>query len=339
MCRQLLCIVLVGVGLLFSPPAFAAESPADKPSAEKPSAAELVQGVIDAENKVQDVRSLYLRFEGKWTRTPEAIALARAELQKQSPEREIDEKRNSNLWPEMTEELELAFDKNRVRHFAHWHKAHRGLQVFDGKQTVSHTHYFTNGQEQYVLSAEPNDMLQELFLSLSWLRVGAPGFWFSHRNIGRADRERINGYPEDFVLVGQEVVRDRLCHVLKNRQAHRRLYVGVDDRRLHQLTFYSYPQTVDTAKPYAKAAGRTFSNPGERAQWFKGLSPAEKFAFHERFGWEMFPLMRPSAIHFLEDYREVAAGLWMPATQGYSILNYEDGKPEVSRASPRRSPG
>jgi len=58
---------------------------------EQPSASQLVQGVIDAENRIRDVQSLYLRFEGVWTRTPESIADERASLQRQFSGEEIED--------------------------------------------------------------------------------------------------------------------------------------------------------------------------------------------------------------------------------------------------------
>ncbi len=41
-----------------------------------PSAAELAQGIIDQESKIDSVRSIYLRFEGKWTRPVEELRAA-----------------------------------------------------------------------------------------------------------------------------------------------------------------------------------------------------------------------------------------------------------------------
>ncbi len=64
--------------------ALAAES--DGPAA-KPSAAELVEGIIAQEHKIDSVQSLYLRFEGKWTNTPEAIAPKQRNSKNSSPER------------------------------------------------------------------------------------------------------------------------------------------------------------------------------------------------------------------------------------------------------------
>ena len=51
-------------------------------SQSKPSAAELVQGIIDQESKIDSVRSIYLRFEGTWTRPAEAIAPASSNSRK-----------------------------------------------------------------------------------------------------------------------------------------------------------------------------------------------------------------------------------------------------------------
>ncbi len=178
MLRLSLCIMLVGIAFLRSSFSSAADPSPENSSAGKPTAAELVQEIIDAENKVQEVHSLHLRFEGIWTRTPEAIAAARAELQKQNPGQEIDDKRYSNLWPEMTEELELAFDERRVRSFSDWHGSRRDLRIFDGSQAIAHGKYFTHEQEYYTLRPQPDEFFNHFFIDLSWLRVGTPSFWF-----------------------------------------------------------------------------------------------------------------------------------------------------------------
>ncbi|HEY2839288.1 MAG TPA: hypothetical protein VGJ26_09075, partial [Pirellulales bacterium] len=122
--------------------AFALEPGGEEP---KLTAPELVEGVIAEEAKVEDVRSLYLRFEGKWTRPLPAVSREIAEMKGRNEN--VDIEKNSNLWPEMTEELELAFDKKRVRRFSHWHKSSWTLRVFDGDLAVSHEKYFLGLKE------------------------------------------------------------------------------------------------------------------------------------------------------------------------------------------------
>ena len=55
-----------------------AAGPAD--DREQPSASALVEAIIAEESKVEALQSLYLRFEGRWTRTPESIARELGEL-------------------------------------------------------------------------------------------------------------------------------------------------------------------------------------------------------------------------------------------------------------------
>lgn len=331
MFRRSLCIVLIGIGHIHMQ-ASAATEPAPESPAAKPSATELVQGIIDAENKIQEIRSLYLRFEGKWTHTPAAIAEARAELQKQSRESELDEKRYSNLWPEITEELELAYDEGRVRYYSDSHDSHRDLRVFDGTQAIAHGEYFTHKQENYTLRSQPDEFFGSYFINLSWLRVGTPTFWFVKDNFTPEIRQNINGYPKDYQHVGTEVFRGRACYVLENALAHRRLHVGMDDQRLHQLTFFRMPEGTDTQAAAKAAAGRTFSNRAEEQAWFIKLSEPDRRAYAERLNRGYFPLMRPWAEHFLDEYRELTAGLWIPATQGHVIVDEKDHKtPTISR--------
>jgi thiol-disulfide isomerase/thioredoxin len=287
----------------------------------KPSAVALVEGIIDEESKVASLRSLYLRFEGKWTRPPAAIARSIVELKKQQPDREIKVEENSNLWPEMTEDLELAFDNKRVRKLAHWHKSSWNLCVFDGELAVAHAKYFTHTQEHYALADSPDRFFEYMFVDLSWLRIGAHPFWFEKQKFTNELRMELNGRPNDYALVGQKDYRGRTCYLLENRTAHRRLHVGVDDKRLHGLTTFFNPTGANTLPATEKAASRKFASSAELGAWIKSLSPDEHRQFYQRMNVEMFPLMKPHAEHSLDDYRELAPGFWFPATQGYTLFD------------------
>jgi thiol-disulfide isomerase/thioredoxin len=323
-------IVLAGFAFFQVPFAPAAES-SGSDELDKPSAAELVQGVIDAENKIRDVKSLYLRYEGKWTRTTESIATEREELRNQFPGREIEDAKHSSLWPVMTEEHELAFDERRVRKLTHWHNAHRDLRIFDGAKAVGHSKYFTNGQESYFFPSEARELFENYFLSLSWLRLGTPAFWFEKHVFAPSDRARINGYPQDYSLEGEASLHGRTCYVLVNPAAYRRLYVDVDDRRLHQIDFHSHEQGTDVTAAQAAAAGRTFSNQQELREWLKGLSPDAFLQYDQKFRRAMFPLTRRTSSHYLDDYREIAPGIWTPGVQGYDIYRAGNQAIQVSR--------
>jgi thiol-disulfide isomerase/thioredoxin len=320
MIRQLARIV-IAVAVTFSGMLSLKTLQAAKP----PTAAELVQGVIDAESKISDVQSLYLRFEGKWTNTPEAIAEHRAELEKEFRGVEIDIRQHRDLWPELTEELELAFDQHRVRFFSDQHKACRDLRVSDGTRAIFYEKYFTHEQEGVVLRSAPAPELFGSFITdLSWLRVGGASFWFNGGDAARQATVELNGRLEDYELVREEALDGRDCYVVRNVFARCELHIGKEDRRLYRLTYFTLDSGADfdrALEALEKVAGRSFANSKEYETWDKALSEPERAAFAKRFQHEVFPISRPWVAHYLNDYREVKPGFWIPFSQGYTFFD------------------
>lgn len=313
---QLMCIALAGVGLVTSGFATAAEPSTDS-QAEKPSAAELVRAVYDAQAKILELRSLYLRYEIKRTRTEAAIAANRARLEKQKYRRELTPERYAELRPLSTTELVIAFDEQRALYSKHEQQNWLDRRVFDGTRAVAHVKYFTHPQEQYILRNDYREFFDEFyFIDLAWLTATKPTLWFMKSKFSPEDRKRINGFPEDFAHVGTETVRGHECYVLENQFALRQLLVGVEDGRLHLLRHFYIPSEVDHSAAEAAAAGRTFSDRNEFAAWFATLSLEERLAFHRRQRKELFPLAKALAGQYLDEYRELAPGLWAPTVSG-----------------------
>jgi thiol-disulfide isomerase/thioredoxin len=307
------CVTIIAVAIL---PGGCAPAAKSNGTAAKPSAAELVEGVIAQESKIDAVQSIYLRFEGKWTRSSELIAENLAQRKKAHPGEEIDVAKHGELWPEMTEELELAFDQKRVRKSEHWHKASLDVRVFDGERAVNHQRAFTFPYEEYAIGSSPQRFFEHPFGDLSWLRLGTHQFWFA-KNASAAKQMQANGLPRDYTFGGQADFRGRRCYVLDNPQVSRRLHVGVDDGRLYGMAEMGYPAGVDVLPVYSKAAGRAFASDAEFEPWSRALAGEERAKFWERYSVEVFPLLRPSTEWYMDDYRELAPGFWFPATQGY----------------------
>ena len=76
--------------------------------------AALIHEVRESEQWVLDVKSLYLRMEGRWKRTPESIARHVAEIGKRSPDATVDEKAVQKQRVESSEVCEMAFEQNRI---------------------------------------------------------------------------------------------------------------------------------------------------------------------------------------------------------------------------------
>jgi hypothetical protein len=134
---------------------------------------------------------------------------------------------------------------------------------------------------------------------------------------------QMDGQPDDYVAAGEKDFRERKCLVLENHQARRRVYVGVDDHRLHGLTLLYIPTKAATDHVLEiadQAAGRTFSSEDEINRWYDGLSVPEKQKYDQRVNEAMFVYAQPLAEHYLDDYREIATGLWFPAKQGFTFF-------------------
>jgi thiol-disulfide isomerase/thioredoxin len=299
------------------------------------SAADLVQKIIDDESKVDGVKSLYLRLEGKWTRTPEGIAARTAELKKQFPNLEINVEHFPDLRPEMAEDLEVAFDAKRERKLSNWHEDIYQLQIWDGARTVTHEKQVPANEEHYAFTSERTGG-QDLLYDLSWLRMGPHTFCFEPARKLSDDDWLPYGLPSDYAFAGEADFRGRHCFVLENHQARRRIYVGADDRRLHGLVILYLPSEAlakNEATITKQAAGRTFANQQEFSKWYDSLSENGKKDSGKKFNDARFPYAEPLAEHFLDEYQEISPGLWFPAKQGYALF---DTKAKEEIVSTRR---
>ena len=257
----------------FTPAVFAVAADA-RP---QPSAQELIDGILTQESKIESVHSIYLRFEGKWTRSPDNVANHLAELRRRFSDVPIDVKQNTDLWPEMTEELELAFDQRRVRRLEYSHHDRWVLSVFDGERLIVQGKLFNAppaNQQSYALHPSPQRVFSDPFVDLVWLRIGAHQFWFSEKltadRIAALDRQ-----ARSYVLAGQAEFRGRRCYMLDSIDFHQRLHVGIDDGRLYGSTSMGLPAGVDQWPAISKAAGQTFASDAAYRPWLDGLSKEE----------------------------------------------------------------
>ncbi len=194
----------------------------------------------------------------------------------------------------MTEELELAFDAQRVRKFANWHKSRRTLRVFDGERLILDEKELGQPQESYGIGPSPGLWFYPFFADLSWLRVGVHDFWFERAKLSREERKIYVGLPEDYSLLDQADFRGRRCYVLENRVARRRLYVGVDDRRLYGTAVLFLPHgSEENLSVLGRAAGRTFASLAQVKLWFEDLPEEKRKQLQERLEIEESALMRP----------------------------------------------
>ena len=309
--RRLLAYSVASMAAFLSAGLGAAEPKGVQP---EPSAAELVEGVIAQESQIDSVRSIYLRFTSKLTRPADAANRAIAALKKKSPAAKIDLHRDvdSNLWPEVIEEVEIAFDAHHVRRREDWRDAFKSLEIYDGKVAVRHQVYLgPSRHEQYELTNSPQDYFSHLPAELV-AGIGAP-FLVLRTEDDRRPRNGDGWESNGLSTRGSAEAGARLCYVLENRVALRRVYVGVDDRRLHGETWFVMDRDVDQLPLINKAAQREFGTMAEANQWLKEASAEEQQLIYKRLTVESFPLMKTLFELTLEDYRQLAPGLWCPA--------------------------
>lgn len=208
----------------------------------EPNAAELVRAVRESENWIHKVDSFFLCVESKWTNTPKAIAAKRAKLRQRYSDTELDPNRFWDLKPRHEDFFEFAIERDRLYFRREEPGRSRTLKVWDGKEAFSHRQYFISEQNHYYLGFKPEQVFEHLFANISWLRSQPHSFWFDPQDVN----ECLNhyGYPEDFVVIGQQNYRGVDCYVLDwkpkkglypAQDLSKRWYVGVKDRRLYGL--------------------------------------------------------------------------------------------------------
>ncbi|HUW19986.1 MAG TPA: redoxin domain-containing protein [Sedimentisphaerales bacterium] len=202
-------------------------------------AADLVRAVRENENWVHEVDSLYIRIDGKWTRTAEGIAARRAELRQYFPDSNLDPNRFTDLKPTSTETVEMYFDRQRLRFLRDQHGESCTLRIWDGNQAVSHENYMRSRQEGYYLGPEPSRIFGDMSSEFSWLRSQPHSFWWCPRDV--EVEMKYFGRAEDFVITGRGDYRGIDCYVLEWDRGQvqdlapglsYRWYVGAKDRRI-----------------------------------------------------------------------------------------------------------
>lgn len=281
-------------------------------------AAELVRKVVSDEAKIGELRSLYLRFEGKWTHTPLGIAKNRGAHERQFPGLEITAKQFQDLRPEIVEELEIAYDDRRVRKHAQWHDVSIVTRVWDGQRAVIYEKYFTHEQELFAFDARPERFVTgELLLDLAWQRMGPPQLLWLKGEITPEEQATHYGRAEDFRVVAQKEYRGRKCYVVENPNKRWRLWIDVDEGRLRGLAYLFAPSPKDELAYINRMTGRNFKSEAEAKAWFEQLSPEEQRPVIVRELQAQLEVSRPMTEFYLDDYRELAPGVWIPGRQGY----------------------
>lgn len=185
----------------------------------EPNAAELVRAVRKSEMWMYDFNSLYVRAEGRWTKTPEGIANRRREIIDRNGTNEPNETQFPGLRRRSRDILEYAADRKRVRYLTDDPGYWRQLEIWDGNELRIHEKYYHHPQEQYMLDTKIQERtFHELFAcNYGWPRSQPHSFWWHQQDVNAI--MDIYGRPEDFKLVGEQTYRDIPCYVLEHDNA------------------------------------------------------------------------------------------------------------------------
>jgi peroxiredoxin len=290
---------------------------APRPRAEPPAngavdAAALVRQVREAEAWVARAKSLRLTAESTWS----------------PPDAGVGQPLPAG-WTPPPEVVVMGFDDHRMysrREQKNYRLTH---QTWDGRMQVTHSAYGPEGpkvanEEQYVLHKD-GGLMGEFFIgTLSWPRAGPHKYWWTKPPPTSAD-EYYGGAPEAFRVTGRERFRGVDCQVLESDVQYTTWYVGVADARLYAIATrrpakWAQNSREGIAREVATAlAKREFKSRAEQNAWDVGLGEAERAAYQRELSRRLRPFTAPDVLHWFGEYKEVAAGCWMPTHYGYDL--------------------
>ena len=264
----------------------------DKAAVQVEEAAELVRAVRESENWLHRIDSFYMEIQQKSVKTPKGVAVRRAELKSRFPGMDLDTKR----FPELKTsrpvgKLEFAFDQKRVRLLRYQPDYWKQLEIWDGKQLMSHEEYFSHEKEGYYLKSQITQTSFKEFIARDtcWPRAQPHSFWFDQKDV--EDFMIIYGPAKNFVVTGRSKYRGVDCYVLDCDMSNEpgnwkdmalRWYVGAKDNLLY------------------------------------GLQKSRKSSKSLTEFW-------------MSDYKEAAPNCWLPMKQGYDVYKEDgDGEPYLN---------
>lgn len=300
-------------------------------------AADLVRKVIKDEQKIDQLRSLYLRLKGKWTNTPQGIARSREELERQFPGNKFTADQMESLRPELSEELEFAFDQRRLRMHLVQDKVHTNTRIWNGERAIIYEKYDLRNQEWYAFDTRPERYVTgNLLMELSCLRMGPHTLWWNKSQATPEQLAEQYGRLEDFQTVAEQDYRGRKCYVVENRPRRLRYWIDVADDRLRGFAYLMTPYPTDPLASFIRVVGRPFKSQSDAEAWLKSLPEQEQQSLAKRENDLAFQTSRPLSEFFLDEYRELAPHVWFPARQGYVLFDAHATDTEESKVLSRR---
>jgi len=293
------------------------------------SAAGLVQQVRQSEQWVHEIDGIRMRFEGKWTRSPEAIAASKKELRASLPAAELTPQRFEELRPEQTETLEIVFDRHRFKLVDRREGGWAREAAWDGYRAVEHLG--SPDRNTYSIEPRPYRLGRLLFMGLSWLRTQPQAFtWISTEFEDVPDTERAarkaadqQWWKAEYELVGREKYRGINCWRLSRKGPDFECWlIGIKTGRLHGILTAELPDPdadLRTATAVLAKWGQSVKSQAEVEAWVTRQDAVTQQQVTEQFDRLRRTTIHPAFEHWLLDYKELAPDRWFPMTQGYRI--------------------
>ena len=194
-------------------------------------AAALVRQVREHEAWVERVSSLRLKADEHWVRSAQGIEKRKKELQAQFPGADVS--RFRDLKPEKDGQVDLAFDRLRVRLRVTTVGEDDDLRVWDGARFILANHFdYAPDRDGYLINRDPNRWLYWLLWShFASFRAAPHKFWWMDDK-GVAEAAPLEGNPEDFAYGGQADFHGINCHVVNRQASWTSMFIRVTNGRL-----------------------------------------------------------------------------------------------------------
>ena len=280
-----------------------------------PDAAELVRAVRESENWIHNIDSLLIRIESKWTKTgtpvaPDCNSCVESDDKCAAPAPKLSQA--SQVGPMPAGILEYAIDQARVRFLDEQPQRWRRLRVWDGKQLIAHEVSFGSKQETYNLNWTAQGSFDEfLAYQTSWPRAQPHSFWWDIKDVDGL--LCYYGRAEEFVLTGRSSYRGIDCYCLE--------FCPTEVRGIVDGQSYRCDSAAVSSDEYG-LIGEARGLADQSYRWYVGEKDRRLYGLVWLIG------KRPHTVHWMSDYREVAAGRWFPMTQGYELYGRDaNGEP------------
>ena len=301
-------------------------------------AAALVRKVRQDESWIDQVQSFQVTLADDWVRPPRALD-ARRVRSGRSPTANLTNSA-ALLFPKPHEQgsVELDFDQ----HHLFQQKLSDGeepedVRFWDGEKAFDHERY-VSGQESYAFDNSPK-MVANFFLDeLPWLRAAWHPYWWAAPQDPFLMSE-IFGDVDDYHLTGRRNFRGHDCFVLEAPWPRRIFYVGVTDKRLYGIDQRIFPSTPQFLSKSTRLSIRLAADLGHPEitsdhqfdEWFRSLPVLKRNKFMHQLYDRYWPLARPFANQWYEDYKDLSPGRSIPMTMGYDVWDESGSYIELSR--------